>query len=116
MFDALTASGLSVWFDEATLELGDSLRRKIDAGLARCRYGVVILSPRFLSKEWPQRELDGLVARETETGEKAILPVWHELNSSTLAQYSPILADRLAVRSEEGIPTIVSKILRVVRR
>ena len=63
LYEALKARGLSVWFDEAELTLGDSLRRKIDDGLARCRYGIVILSPRFLEKEWPQRELDGLVAR-----------------------------------------------------
>jgi hypothetical protein len=107
---------VSVWFDEATLELGDSLRRKIDAGLARCRYGVVILSPTFFSKQWPQRELDGLVARETATGEKALLPVWHDLDGSTVARYSPTLADRLAARSDEGVAVIAEKIVRVLRR
>ena len=61
LYAALTAAGVSVWFDEAVLELGDSLRRKIEEGLAKCRYGVVILSPRFLNKHWPRRELDGLV-------------------------------------------------------
>jgi len=36
LYQALTAAGVSVWFDEAVLKLGDSLRRKIDEGLARC--------------------------------------------------------------------------------
>jgi hypothetical protein len=112
---ALTAKGVSVWFDEAVLEIGDSLRRKIDDGLARCRYGIVILSPRFLDKQWPQRELDGLLARETASGKKAILPVWHELNLETLVRYSPVLADRLAARSEEGVTAVVEKILRAIR-
>lgn len=116
LYSALVAAGVSVWFDEAVLELGDSLRRKIDEGLARCRYGVVILSPRFLAKQWPQLELDGLVARETASGEKAILPIWHELDRDTLLHYSPPLADRLAGRSEEGVPVLVEKILRVLRK
>jgi hypothetical protein len=103
LYAMLTAKGVSVWFDEAVLEIGDSLRRKIDDGLARCRYGIVILSPHFLAKQWPQRELDGLLARETATGKKAILPVWHELDAAILVAYSPPLADRLAVRSEEGL-------------
>jgi hypothetical protein len=115
LYNALVAAGISVWFDEAVLELGDSLRRKIDEGLARCRYGVVILSPRFLAKQWPQRELDGLVARETASGEKAILPIWHQLDRDTLLRYSPPLADRLAGRSEDGVPALVEKILRVLR-
>jgi hypothetical protein len=116
LYAALTAAGISVWFDEAVLELGDSLRRKIDEGLAKSRYGVVVLSPRFLNKHWPQRELDGLVARETASGEKAILPIWHELDRSTLLRYSPALADRVAGRSEEGIPSLVEKILRVLKK
>jgi hypothetical protein len=116
LYEALIAEGISVWFDEAVLELGDSLRRKIDEGLAKCRYGVVILSPKFLSKEWPQRELDGLVARETASGDKAVLPIWHELDRETLLRYSPPLADRLAGRSEEGIPALVEKIRRVLRK
>jgi hypothetical protein len=115
LYQALVAEGFSVWFDEAVLELGDSLRRKIDDGLAKCRYGIVILSPRFLAKHWPQRELDGLVARETASGEKAIIPIWHELDHDTLMRYSPTLADRFAGRSEEGIPGLVQKILRVLR-
>ena len=116
LYKALIAQGISVWFDEAVLELGDSLRRKIDEGLAKCRYGVVILSPRFLGKQWPQRELDGLVARETASGEKAILPIWHELDHLTLLRYSPPLADLLAGRSEEGIPALVEKIRQVLRK
>jgi hypothetical protein len=114
LYEALTAAGISVWFDEATLTLGDSLRRKIDEGLATCRFGVVILSPHFLSKEWPQLELDGLVARETTSAEKAILPIWHEIDATTLARYSPTLAGRLAANSKQGVPKIVEQIRTVL--
>jgi len=114
LYNALIDRGIPVWFDEAVLKLGDSLRRKIDEGLSKCRYGVVILSPHFLSKEWPQRELDGLVARETASGDKAILPIWHELDRDTLLRYSPSLADRLAGRSEDGVGELVKQILQVL--
>jgi hypothetical protein len=60
--------------------------------------------------------LDGLVARETTSGEKAILPVWHELDAATLAKYSPTLADRLAARSSEGVSEIAEKIIRVIKK
>ena len=78
--ELLGQRGVSVWFDEATLTLGDSLRRSIDRGLSECTLGIVLVSPAFLAKEWPQRELDGLMARETATGRKAIVPVWHEVD------------------------------------
>lgn len=115
IYEELKNRGVSVWFDEAVLKLGDSLRRKIDKGLSKCKYGVVILSPSFLSKEWPQRELDGLVARETASGKKAILPIWHEIDHDTLLRYSPTLADKLAGNSKEGLQVIVGKILEVLK-
>lgn len=106
---ALTARGLRVWFDEQTLTLGDSLRRRIDQGLACSRFGVVVLSPAFFSKEWPQIELDGLAALE-KSGRKVILPVWHNLGQEEVAQSSATLAARLAVSSTKGIEAVVDAI------
>ncbi|HUF99820.1 MAG TPA: DUF1883 domain-containing protein, partial [Ilumatobacter sp.] len=60
---ALQAAGVSVWFDEFTLRIGDSLRRNIDHGIAKSRFGLVVLSNAFFAKGWPQYELDGLVTR-----------------------------------------------------
>lgn len=118
LYEALTKAGVEVWFDEATLELGDSLGRKIDEGLAMCRFGIVILSHAFFAKEWPQRELDGLVAKETASGEKAkaILPIWHDLTQRDVAKYSPTLAGRLAGRSSDGVDVLVKQILRVLKK
>ncbi|HML18006.1 MAG TPA: toll/interleukin-1 receptor domain-containing protein [Bryobacteraceae bacterium] len=115
LYNALTAAGLTVWFDEAVLKMGDSLRRKIDDGLARCRYGIVIISPSFLAKEWPQRELDGLVALEVQSGKTKILPIWHEIDKDELVLRSPVLADRVAGKSTEGVDALVKKILAVIR-
>ena len=71
---ALQAKGAKVWYDEFTLKVGDSLRRKIDQGLANSRFGIVVLSKHFFSKEWPQKELDGLSSLEVEGGTH-ILPI-----------------------------------------
>jgi len=62
--EALHKSGLSVWYDDFTLRVGDSLRRRIDEGLAKSRYGIVILSHAFFAKNWPQAELDGLTSKQ----------------------------------------------------
>jgi len=69
------------------LSLGDSLRRSIDGGLAKSRYGVVILSKKFFEKEWPQKELNGLVARENGRG-KVILPIWHNVTKEQVTSFS----------------------------
>ena len=59
--DALVERGLKVWYDEFNLTVGDSLRRSIDKGLAKSRFGIVVLSSSFFAKNWTQYELDGLV-------------------------------------------------------
>ena len=110
---ALRARGLSVWFDEFTLTVGDSLRRSIDRGLAQSRFGVVVVSPHFLNKDWPQKELDGLAAREI-GGTKVILPVWHNISAEELSILSPMLADRLAALSSDGIDRVVDDLARVI--
>lgn len=72
--NALRNGGLRVWFDEFELRIGDSLRRKIDHGLATSRFGVVVLSHAFFGKGWTNYELDGIVTR-TVSGEQVILPI-----------------------------------------
>ncbi len=111
----LQREGFKIWFDEFTLTVGDSLRQSIDQGLARSRFGIVIVSPNFLRKAWPQRELDGLVAREI-AGTKVILPVWHEIGIDEIRGYSPPLADRLAVSSHDGLAKMVEQISIAIRR
>lgn len=94
----LKSKGLRVWYDEFELRIGDSLRRSIDNGLSSSRYGIVVLSVAFFNKEWPQRELDGLFAREV-NGEKVILPIWHKISKDEVMKYSPMIADMLALNT-----------------
>jgi hypothetical protein len=111
---ALKAKGLHVWFDEFTLRVGDSLRRSIDKGLAGARFGIVLISPKFLEKEWPQKELDALMGRESH-GVKVILPVWHNVDAAYVRRFSPLLADRLASSSARGLDHVVADLLAAIR-
>jgi hypothetical protein len=111
--DALKKTGVRVWLDEHELKIGDSLSEKIDEGLSESRFGVVILSPAFLEKHWTKKELAGLRAREEE-GVKVILPIWHNVDKPMITQFSPILADALAVSTDRGLDQVASEIVRVV--
>jgi len=65
----------------------------------------VVLSRSFFEKQWTQRELNGLAARES-GGVKVILPVWHEIDAATVAGFSPMLAGRIGISSQKGIETV----------
>jgi hypothetical protein len=114
---ALRGEGLSVWFDEFELRIGSSLRRGIDAGLANSRFGVVVLSASFFGKGWTNYELDGLVTREIASdGRQIILPLWHRITKDDVLQYSPSLADKVALRTADSTVTeIAAEIAGVIR-
>lgn len=110
----LMSQGTRIWYDEFTLRIGDSLRRSIDKGLAKSRYGIVVLSHAFFAKEWPQKELDGLVVRER-NGEQVILPIWLNVSVEDVARHSLPLADRVAAKASEGLDRVVAQLLSILR-
>ena len=111
---ALEEGGASVWYDEFTLKIGDSLRREIDRGLANSRFGIVVLSTHFFAKEWTQRELDGLFALDGQ-GDKRILPIWHQITKDVVLRHSPMLADRVALNTSlKTVDQIATDLLELV--
>jgi len=110
----LQRAGLRVWYDEFELKIGDSLRRKIDKGLASSRFGVVVLSKSFFAKGWPNYELDGLVTRAV-GGEQVILPIWHDITKQELIRFSPPLADKVARSTgTHTVEEIATEIIEVI--
>lgn len=113
--NALRDHGLQVWYDEFALKIGDSLRRKIDAGISRSRFGIVVLSPAFFAKGWSQYELDGLVTMAV-SGRQVLLPLWHNISKDEVVRQSPSLADKIALRTADyTIEEIAAEITSVVR-
>ena len=93
---------LKVWYDTDKLKWGDSMREKIDNGLRKSKFGIVILSPNYIAenKYWTKAELNGLFQIETVNG-KTILPIWYNLNKKQVIEYSPIIADRKALTTAD---------------
>ena len=112
--NALEDKGAKVWFDESALQVGDSLSQEIDKGLRESRFGIVVLSKNFLAKKWPRRELDGLTSLEVD-GRNLILPIWHKISKDQVMEYSPILADKVALdTSIQSIEKIASELARLI--
>lgn len=111
----LKAFGVQVWYDEFSLKVGDSLSRSIDKGLSASNYGLVVLSPDFIKKDWPEYELRGLIAKELGKN-KVILPIWHDISRDDVLAFSPPLADKLALTTSGLSPAAMAlKIIEVVR-
>jgi len=100
--EELRRAGFRVWLDVLELKIGDNLHAKIDQGLARSAFGIVVLSNTFFEKRWAVTELGALFALE-EPGKVRILPIWHGVNETFVARHSPFLASRIAISTDTGI-------------
>ena len=106
---------IEVWYDEFSLKVGDSIRRAIDLGLSKSRFGIVILSKNFFAKQWPQWELDGLVQRQNAAKTNIILPIWYKVVKEEVLAFSPPLADKMAIVADRGLEQVVIQLLKVLK-
>ncbi len=112
--EALRAGGLSVWYDDFELRIGDSLRRNIDRGIAASRFGIVVLSKAFFNKGWTNYELDGLVTKAI-SGDQLLLPIWHNITKDEVVSFSASLADKVARNTTtQTLEDIADEITEVV--
>ncbi len=113
--EALRRLGVTVWYDEFSLQIGDSVSQQIDKGIAAAKFGVVVISSSFIGRSWPEHELRGLVNRDVEEDLK-ILPLWHGVTKHEVAKFSPSLSDKFAIDTQKiDAQEAAIKILRTVR-
>lgn len=113
--NSLQNKGIKVWYDEFEMKIGDSLRRKIDKGLANSRFGIVVISKNFIRKGWTNYELDGIITKAI-SGEQILLPIWHNITKKEVIEFSPSLADKLArntaINTIEEIANEISELIK----
>ena len=111
--ETLKERGLRVWYSGWELKLGDSIADNINKALNCSVYGVIVISPAYISKYWAMSELKALLAQEITRSR--ILPVLHGITVEEARIQLPILADRYAVSTGKGLQEVVNKILEVVK-
>jgi hypothetical protein len=105
----LTNLGVPTFYDRDSLEPGDSIVDRIHDALARADFGVLVVSPDFLQKDWPQQETRQLV-RDYIEGRTRLLPVWHNVTPDQVREHQPALADIWAVNTENGLRAVVREL------
>lgn len=111
----LTKRMYPVWYDEYSLQVGDSLRDSIERGIKECEKCILVLTPNFLANEgWSKREYDSIFTRELVARQNIILPIWHDVSAKDVYEYSPALADRVAVQWSLGVETVGQRLLKAI--
>jgi hypothetical protein len=109
--EALRATGqITVWYDEWELQVGDRLVARINDGLGRSRFGVVVLSPAFFEKNWPRAELEALASLEMSDGRDRLLPIWLGLGADEIGVHAPLLLGRVALNAADGVEQVAARL------
>jgi hypothetical protein len=104
-----------VWYDAYSLKPGDSLTASIDAGLRDSKRCVIVLSPNFLTNPgWGKGEFNAAVNKHFSSGGNVLLPIWHGVTRSEVAEYSPLIADIVAINSDLGADEVFSRLHRAL--
>jgi TIR domain len=114
LYSHLTGRGISCWIDEAEIAWGESIIEKIQEGLSRARYVIVVLSPQLLQKNWAQKELRSALALEIESDRNVVLPLIVGDALSVLASL-PFLREKRYITCD-GDPSRVEGELRMLAR
>ena len=75
LYRELFSAGVSCWYDNAEIKWGDSITAKVNEGLSKSEYVIVVLSENFMRKNWPKRELMAALNKESSTGRVVVLPL-----------------------------------------
>ena len=86
---------VTVWYDDLTLYVGDSFRRKVESGFANSRVGLVVISPAFITKGVSANDVESIMHR-LGASKQAMLPIWHEVSRDQVERFSPSLARKVA--------------------
>lgn len=100
LVEELQNSGIKVWYDSLELQWGKGLREQIDNGIKRSKFAILVLSKNFFAKKWPQRELDGILAKEEITGATP-LPIWYDISYEEVFDYSPTLSSLYSLSTDK---------------
>jgi len=106
LHDLLKARGVSVWFSEKDIVLGQPFLREIDRGLAKSRTGLVLVTPELLKRidgrGVSDMELSTLLARDL------LIPVVHGTTYDALRRVSPLLGSRNGLDTQEDSMAVVA--------
>lgn len=86
---------IDVWVDDWELEVGDSIIQKINEGLEKSSFLIIVFSEYSIKSDWVLRELNSTLMRQITKKDVKILPILLEVKPEELP---PLLSDIYAVK------------------
>lgn len=101
LYKSLNKLGIKIFYDKESLDWGDEWKKQILEGVNKAEFAIIVISENFFGREWTEKELTELLARQNRNGQKLILPILKNITIDQLTQKYPTVADIHAIDSSE---------------
>jgi hypothetical protein len=71
----LRVNGVDAWYSGWEIKAGDSIRARLDQGLAECDIFIIVLSTASIDRPWVKTELDAATVRKLDGKVQKIIPI-----------------------------------------
>jgi hypothetical protein len=105
-------AGVNCWLDLWEIQVGDSLRKKVEGGIKAADWLVVILSQFSVKSKWVEQELNMGFVRELENRNVFILPIVIDQCEIPLSLRDKLYAD-FRHDYQHGLDTVTTRILNI---
>ena len=91
---------------KVTDDIGDDQEKKIEEGLKKSEFGVIVISKDFFDREWTNRELNVLLSKQFYSNKKVILPVLLDVTVKEYSSKYPNLKNIFALEAKSDASNI----------
>jgi len=86
---------IDVWVDDWELQAGDSIVQKVDEGISKSSFFIIVFSKYSIKSNWVLRELNSTLMRQLTKDDIKILPILLEIEFDDMP---PLMSETYAVR------------------
>jgi hypothetical protein len=106
----LKKNGVNVWYDKFDIKLGDSIPGRINEGLSKAKYFIVVLSNSSINSKWVLEELNSALVKQINLNGTFILPV--KIDDCSIP---PLLSHRKYLNLKDDYDKNVAELLGVLK-
>jgi len=106
----LQAFGINTFFDEASIEYGESINQKVMHGLAKSQGSILMLTSTFYTRDFTKYEMGGIFYKKYNQGGYIYIIYWDDKDLAEVSKRFPFVRDLKCFHVIEG-----TKLIEVAR-
>ena len=99
--NTLDKLNINIFYDKDSIKWGDKWKQRILEGVESSEFAIIVISENFFGREWTEKELNELLNRQNDSGQKIILPLLHNITTKQLENKYPDVADIQAISTSD---------------